>query len=82
MVVYHQKGSVFRMYSLYQVMANSTVTGAKIGQRFSLDEYTTGTVGEPGFGIPVAKIRGILYQFVFCMQWGTWGGGGAGAPSL
>ena len=55
------------MYSLYQVMANSTVTGAKLGQRFSLNDYTTGTVGEPGFGIPVAKIRGILFCSVCSM---------------
>ena len=58
LVVYHQKGSVFRIYSLYKVIANSTVSGAKLGQRFDLDDYRSGIVGDPDFGIPVAKITG------------------------
>ena len=59
LVVYHQKGSIFRIYSLYKVIANSTVSGAKLGQRFHLDDYRSGIVGDPDFGIPVAKITGI-----------------------
>ena len=62
LVVYHQKGSVFRMYSLYQVIANATITGAKLGQRFTIDEFRGGVVGDPDFGIPVAKIKG-KYRF-------------------
>ena len=58
LVVYHQKGSIFRIYSLYKVIANSTVSGAKLGQRFDLDEFRSGIVGDPDFGIPVAKITG------------------------
>ena len=62
LVVYHQKGSIFRIYSLYRVIANSTVSGAKLGQHFDLDDYRSGIVGDPDFGIPVAKITGtILY---------------------
>ena len=60
LVVYHQKGSIFRIYSLYRVIANSTVSGAKLGQRFDLDDYCSGIVGDPDFGIPVAKITGII----------------------
>ena len=50
---------MFRIYSLYQVIANSTVSGVKLGQYLNLDGYRNGIVGDPDFGIPVAKIKGM-----------------------
>ena len=48
------------MYSLYQVIANATITGAKLGKQFTIDEFRSGVVGDPDFGIPVAKIKGMI----------------------
>ena len=50
---------MFRIYSLYQVIANSSVSGVKLGQYLNLDGYRNGIVGDPDFGIPVAKIKGM-----------------------
>ena len=58
LIVYHQRGNIFRIYSLYKIIANSTVSGAKPGHHLDLDGYRNGIVGHPDFGIPVAKIKG------------------------
>lgn len=67
-MVYHQKGSIFRIYSLYQIIANSTVSGAKLGERLNLDGYRSGVVGDPDFGIPVAKIKGEIEHTLLVIE--------------